>query len=1029
MPPSQFRAPLSSSQSTSYLRTIDSEHLAHDQLILSPSALQCDDVAASIISEAERCVQAESFKSTSDVLMLASSVSRRDIFARASPIQRSSSYSLNSTSIDSYLVRDNAGGSVINILSDPSLYIETFLSLSPLFIETSLPSSPRCSPPCPPTDFDDGINLPGKFGALSSAEVRKESTSSTVNRTEFLSKLDGLHRVIPVQDLSWSSSILSDDSVVLSNGSMDSSDELIDKVATSSSVVSAAMENAHAHAKRIKLNLLKRQQWSRENSVENSVCYSSTPPDSTLCLSGLVTDQSVNGLRSPLDSIMPLWVKRKIDAEMGSGAQERITSIQLSGDHFSQYELHSSETIITHELNRNDWTWTAEWSPDGKYLALATENHGLAIVEVATTTPVWRVIHDERIGKVKNDSTHAIRSIAWGRTFIALGGTGDAVSIVEPRLISASSACGSKRYSFDKVDVITGTGFVGALSWLKSSNILAIGNRDDKCLIADIRHGEKSKVTSTILSTIERADWVTAVQFSHGGTKLAVGDRSGLLSVYFFVIIRPGEAPALSPVKDIALQESILVIQWSLDDKFLHVGGEDYSITILDTARYSIQHRIGRDRWVSFLAPSHGGSYLAAGGLSYKVSLLDVNAHWKEVTTLSVGGGVPLHAAWHPNDKFLAVCGQFNYVVVYESSCERLPEGKCLRSKSSIIAVQFSPNGNMIAVGNETGLVTFFDALTSTFVTLYETVIGTGGNMTIKWSPNGKFVAIASGSTFVLLDTLYSGKEGKHPQSQARFLVRKILHSGVVFSTISCNPMSQFLALSDSQTRILDLRHNCSCVRVLDQSNDIDQSHATSSAWSDDGSLFAMVGGRASVLSIYDMNSSFPDKWELIFSISLRSAISSLCWGSSVTDGLYYLAFGGGDGETITILEIRSNEQIWETVLEFPFCAKVNVLDWNNSGLLSIGDADGSVSVLDLSYLKSGQAVSEMSYNWQKQGLISTTKLTRNYGRNAITSLCWLLTNSLQTNGIHLAIGGSDGVVEIVDLSNHTNRFNPSQVR
>ena len=273
--------------------------------MLSPTASQCNDIAASIISEAEQCVQAESFKSTSDVLMLARCVTRKDSFAIASPIQHSSSFSINSTSKDCYLVRDNAGGHVKNGVSAPSLFIETSLSSAPLFIETSLSSSPRCSPPCSPTDYDDRIHLPGKFGAMSSAEVRMELTSSPVKRTEFLSKLDGVNRVIRVKDSSSSISMLSDDSVALSNGSMDSCDELINKVARSSSVTSAAMENAHAHANRIKLNLLKSQQRSRENSVENSLCFSSSLP---------VIDQSINGLSSPLDRMMPLWVKRKIDA-------------------------------------------------------------------------------------------------------------------------------------------------------------------------------------------------------------------------------------------------------------------------------------------------------------------------------------------------------------------------------------------------------------------------------------------------------------------------------------------------------------------------------------------------------------------------------------------------------------------------------------------------------------------------------------------------------------------------------------------
>jgi len=858
--------------------------------------------------------------------------------------------------------------------------------------------------------------LPGKFGSLSSAEVKHELTSSPIKRTELLSKLDGLDRVV-----ASSSSILSISSI-LSSSSIDVSDELANKVARSSSALSTAMENAHAHANRIKNdNMAKKLQRARSISIGNSSRLSSSPSDSTLNMASLAIDQSVHAQspRTPHSEKMPLWIQRKIAAETGkNNATGRSSHAQDSSEYVGQYEMHSSETIITHEFNRGNWTWTTEWSPDGKYLALATENHGLAIVEAGSSTPIWKVVHDERIGKVKNDTTHTIRTIGWGGTFIALGGTGDAVSIVEPCL---SSTSGSNQYSFDTVDIITETGFVGALCWLKNSNILAIGTREDNCLIAEIRRGDDGAVTSQILHSIERKDWVTAVQFSHGGTKLAVGDRSGLLSVYLFVMIRPGEAPALSPIQDIQLEDNILDIQWSPDGKFLYTGGEDYSITILDTAKYSILHRIGRDRWVTFLAPSHEGSYLAAGGGSSQVSLLDVSMKWNEVTSLPVWGGMALSAKWHPTDVYLAICGQFNNVVVYESSCRRLPKGKCLRSKSSILAVEFSPDGKMIAVGNETGLVTFFDALPQTFVTLYETVIGTGGDMAIKWCPNGKCVAITSGSTFVLLDASYSGKAGTHPQSSARFLVRKVIQSGISFTSLAFSRNGKFLALSADQTRMLDLKNGCSCVRSLDQSNIIDQSNVVSSAWSDDGSVFAMVGGR-STLSIYDVNSSSPEKWERLFSISFKETITSLCWGPSVKKGLQYLAFGG-ENKTVAILEVRTHEQVtahnqWETVLQIPCNSNINDLCWNNKGMLCIGDDDGSASLVDLSYLKSGKAVSEMNYNWQRQGIISTTKITRNFGRNAITSLCWLPSSTNQ-----IAIGGSDGIFEIVDLSEHNQQL------
>ena len=88
----------------------------------------------------------------------------------------------------------------------------------------------------------------------------------------------------------------------------------------------------------------------------------------------------------------------------------------------------------------------------------------------------------------------------------------------------SSSLAENGRYSFDVVDVITETGFAGALSWLRGMNVLAIGNREDQCLIAEIRRGEGGTVTFRILHGIEWSDWVEAVRFSQGGTKLAVGD-------------------------------------------------------------------------------------------------------------------------------------------------------------------------------------------------------------------------------------------------------------------------------------------------------------------------------------------------------------------------------------------------------------------------------------------------------------------------------------------------------------------------
>ena len=116
-----------------------------------------------------------------------------------------------------------------------------------------------------------------------------------------------------------------------------------------------------------------------------------------------------------VDPRMPIWM-----TEHGAEVMESTSAPE---DTF--YSIGPSRAIIVHEIVRGNWTWCTAWSPDGGRLALATENHHLAVVETTAST-VWRVRHDQRIsGPVKNGTTHSIRSIAWGQNFIAIGGTGN----------------------------------------------------------------------------------------------------------------------------------------------------------------------------------------------------------------------------------------------------------------------------------------------------------------------------------------------------------------------------------------------------------------------------------------------------------------------------------------------------------------------------------------------------------------------------------------------------------------------------
>lgn len=172
------------------------------------------------------------------------------------------------------------------------------------------------------------------------------------------------------------------------------------------------------------------------------------------------------------------------------------------------YILGKSRTVVVHEVKRGDWTWCTAWCPDGSKLAIGTENHHLAVVD--TRYSVWRVTHDKRIGPAKTNTTHSIRSIAWGSHFIAIGGTGSAVSILAP----------SDPYPI--LHTITGTGFVGSLDWRNDSAVLAIGSRINKAMVVALSTCDSEGATecrtlqSDILETIVKKNWVNAVAFSPG---------------------------------------------------------------------------------------------------------------------------------------------------------------------------------------------------------------------------------------------------------------------------------------------------------------------------------------------------------------------------------------------------------------------------------------------------------------------------------------------------------------------------------
>lgn len=666
------------------------------------------------------------------------------------------------------------------------------------------------------------------------------------------------------------------------------------------------------------------------------------------------------------------------------------------------YSLGKSRTVIVHEIQRGSWTWATAWSPDGTLLAVATENHHLAVIETTAST-VWRVRHDERIkGPIKNHTTHSIRSIAWGQKFIAIGGTGNAVSIISPV------------EPFPILHTITGTGFVGTLHWRENSSILAFGSRLDKVTIVricppgedSIIHGSK-QIESKILATIDLKHWANTVKFCPGGNYLAVGDAGGIISVYSCSKLANSNYES-TLVAWFPRNDSILSVEWSPDGKWLYAGGEDRTITIIDCTFWEIVHKKARERWVQCIASSNGGSHLAVGGVSSEISLLDTKNGWDSVMGIELKGLVPLSASWHPQDQYLALTGQNNSILVVETTNARHVKGHHLLSISPILAIEFSPDGRMAVVGNQSGVVTFFSLSGTTFITAYELVITLNKSICARWSSNGTFAVLGGKDAVVIVGHKKTKRQGKKiPPKLSGFSVRKVIRDFGETKAVSIDHRSQLVAVSGNYTRILDARADFATVREWNNGP------FYANAFSSDGQWFAMIG-EAKLLTIYDTSEERVGRWRPIFSMKCDFVGLSLAWGPLIVGGLLYLAYGGTSNE-IFIMEIRTREATWETVLRIPRDGPVNCLDWSTDGLLAAAIGNGTVGVIDLSYLQSGVAVNEMDYNWQRQALTCFTEIRRNRGRNSMKAIRWL--PAAPGSDRLLAVGGTDGEVEIIDLT------------
>jgi len=270
-----------------------------------------------------------------------------------------------------------------------------------------------------------------------------------------------------------------------------------------------------------------------------------------------------------VDGTVQVW-----DATTGSDAL-----IFRGGSALVTYYIDSSRTSNPVPV------WSVAWSPDGKYIASAGQDHAVH---------VWEAIEGGRTHVTYNGHSDDVDSAKWSPdgTHIASGSA--------DRTVQVWDALHGGRA------LVTHSGYsapVKSVAWSPSGTRIVAGSRDGTVRLWDATNGGRSLLTYN-----GHYDAVNVVAWSPDGTRIASASDDHTVQVWdptsgITLITYNGHSDIVNPVA------------WSPDSKGIASGSWDYTVQVWDpTSGITLITYNGHSGHVNAVAWSPDGTRIASGG-------------------------------------------------------------------------------------------------------------------------------------------------------------------------------------------------------------------------------------------------------------------------------------------------------------------------------------------------------------------------------------------------------------------------------
>jgi len=189
------------------------------------------------------------------------------------------------------------------------------------------------------------------------------------------------------------------------------------------------------------------------------------------------------------------------------------------------------------------------------------------------------------------------------------------------------------------------------------------------------------------------------------------------------------------------LEPGVNSLSWSPDGLLIACGSQDRTVTIWDVTTKTIQWSASTDHKVISLDWSSDGKLLAAG-LSRGFEVWDT--HRQELVTKRPSSGRIHSISWHPQGNMLAVCENENWYLLSRDDWSVQCEQKISRGR----AICYSPDGSQIAVAHGEAVSIWDSAEESKLAQL-------NGHrrpvVSVSWSPEGRRLVTADESRDIKL--------------------------------------------------------------------------------------------------------------------------------------------------------------------------------------------------------------------------------------------------------------------------------------